>query len=114
MGTGFRATHEHIAHFTNGEPAYYDRSKGNVLRHPRVIKGARHHQTEKPVELLADLVAVTSPPGGVVFDPFGGSGTTACAAARMGRRSVLSERDADHCATIVARLSQSSLFGGAA
>lgn len=105
LGTGFRATHEMVAHFTNGEPAYYDRSRGNVLRHSRV--GAdRVHQTEKPVALLGDLVAVVAPPGGLVFDPFAGSGTTGVAAARLGRRALLVEREAANCEAAMTRLSQ--------
>lgn len=111
LGTGFRATHEIVAHFTNGEPAYYDRSRGNVLRHSRV--GAdRVHQTEKPVALLGDLVAVVAPPGGLVFDPFAGSGTTGEAAARLGRRALLVEREAENCAAAVTRLSQRLLRPG--
>jgi hypothetical protein len=38
------------------------------------------------------LIQVLSKPGDVVFDPFGGSGTTAVEAIRLGRRAVLSDR----------------------
>jgi DNA modification methylase len=41
---------------------------------------ANHHPTVKPVALMRHLVRLVTPPGGVVLDPFLGSGTTAVAA----------------------------------
>lgn len=43
------------------------------------------HPTEKPVALMAELVADFTPAAGVVADPFMGSGTTGVACARLGR-----------------------------
>ncbi len=40
-----------------------------------------HHPTVKPVKLMQFLVSLVVPKGGIVLDPFGGSGTTAVAAA---------------------------------
>lgn len=39
-----------------------------------------HHPTVKPLTLMRELVRLVTPPGGIVLDPFLGSGTTACAA----------------------------------
>lgn len=108
LGTGFRATHELVAHFTNGEPVYHDRSRGNVLRHRRVGSG-RLHQTEKPLALLGDLIAVVTPVGGTVFDPYAGSGATGEAAAKLGCLAILVEREAGNCAVAATRLSQRQL-----
>lgn len=47
----------------------------------------RHHQTEKPLAIYRDLVRL-APPGGVVLDPFAGSGTTGVAALIEGRRFI--------------------------
>jgi site-specific DNA-methyltransferase (adenine-specific) len=47
----------------------------------------RVHFTQKPLALMEVLVAV-APPGGLVLDPFAGSGTTGVAAIRTGRRFV--------------------------
>ena len=46
------------------------------------------YPTQKPVELLERIMSASSPPGGLVFDCFMGSGTTAEAAERLGRRWV--------------------------
>jgi len=50
----------------------------------------RDHQTQKPLDVMRSLVRIV-PPGGVILDPFMGSGTTGCAAVLEGRRFVGSE-----------------------
>ena len=52
------------------------------------------HPTVKPVDLMAWLVRLITPAGGVVLDPFGGSGTTGLAAMNEGRDAILIEREA--------------------
>lgn len=64
------------------------------------------HPTVKPLALMSWLVTLITPPGGVVLDPFAGSGTTLEAARDKGFRSVGVEADAEHCELIVARLSK--------
>ncbi|MFI3303841.1 MAG: site-specific DNA-methyltransferase [Rikenellaceae bacterium] len=44
------------------------------------------HPTQKPEKLIAKLILASSPIGGVVFDPFLGSGTTSVVAKKLGRR----------------------------
>lgn len=51
------------------------------------------HPTMKPVALVERMLANSSPRGGLVFDPCGGSGTTLMAAERMGRRCNTMELD---------------------
>lgn len=46
------------------------------------------HPTEKPLEMITRIVRVSSNPGDLVLDPFMGSGTTAAACVRAGRRFV--------------------------
>lgn len=64
----------------------------NVWRIPALTPSARHEwahfETQKPVALLERVVAMFSRPGDLVLDPFLGSGTSAVAAARLGRRAV--------------------------
>jgi hypothetical protein len=47
-------------------------------------KQANTHPTVKPIALMRYLIKLVTPPGGVVLDPFLGSGTTACAAVLEG------------------------------
>jgi site-specific DNA-methyltransferase (adenine-specific) len=65
--------------------------------------GSRH-PTVKPVELMKWLVRLVTPPGGLVLDPFAGSGTTGVAALATGRRAILIEREAQYHADIRERL----------
>ena len=44
------------------------------------------HPTQKPEKLVAKLILASCPEGGVVFDPFLGSGTTAVVAKKLGRQ----------------------------
>jgi DNA modification methylase len=120
LGTGFRAQHEMILHYTAGAPAYHNKGTGNVIRCGRVGAEDREHQTEKPVDLIRSLVRVVAPRDGVVLDPFAGSGAIGVGALLEGRRFVGVERDRNHLATAARRLTdaeaggvQSPLFGAA-
>ena len=62
------------------------------------------HPTVKPVDLMRWLVRLVTPPGGLVLDPFAGSGTTGMATAMEGMRAVLIEREAEYVADIHKRL----------
>lgn len=103
MGSCFRNQHELVLHFTKGQHAPPQRRDvGNVLSHKPIRRGT--HPTEKPVALMEDLVSVVAPPGGLVLDPFTGSGATGVAALRLGRRFLGIERDARYAAAARARL----------
>ncbi|MDP1738896.1 MAG: DNA methyltransferase [Caulobacter sp.] len=62
------------------------------------------HPTVKPVDLMAWLIRLVTPPGGRVLDPFAGSGSTGVAALGQGFEAVLIEREAKYVATIRRRL----------
>jgi site-specific DNA-methyltransferase (adenine-specific) len=96
LGNGFRAQHELVMHFTAGSPEYHDKGTSNVLSAKRINAKVRQHQTQKPVELMAALLKVVAPPGGVVLDPFMGSGSTGVAAVENGYRFIGIERAAEH------------------
>lgn len=70
--------------------------------------GARVHPTQKPVELMSLLVRSYVPEGGLVLDPFAGSGTTGVAAALHGRRSILCEREPEFCEAIRRRMTDAT------
>jgi site-specific DNA-methyltransferase (adenine-specific) len=54
------------------------------------------HPTVKPLSVMRWLVRLITPPGGVVLDPFSGSGSTGCAALLEGRQFFGIEREADY------------------
>ena len=64
------------------------------------------HPTVKPLDLMRWLVRLVTPPGGVVLDPFAGSGTTAEACIVEGFRCIAIELTDDYLPLIVARLSK--------
>lgn len=64
----------------------------------------RHHETEKPLELLEALVRDFTDKGDLILDAFAGSGTTGVAALRLGRRFLGWERAAKHVRTARRRL----------
>ncbi|WP_239000977.1 DNA-methyltransferase [Jiangella asiatica] len=114
MGAIFRNQHEFIVHVTAGNPSDPQRRDvPNVLRYPSVRDG--DHPTEKPGALLQTLLSVVTPPGGLVLDPFAGSGSTLQAARALGHSAIGIEADERFCEVIAKRLDQGVLdFGGAA
>lgn len=118
LGTGFRAQHELVMHFTFGSPAFHDQSSGNVITTKRMPAAEREHQTQKPVDLMRRLVRVVAPEGGVVLDPFCGSGSTGVACVLERRGFIGVDRDVAHAETARRRildteepLRQAPLFG---
>jgi DNA modification methylase len=62
------------------------------------------HPTVKPIDLMAWLCRLVTPPGGTVLDPFAGTGSTGLAAAREGFDAILIEREEKHVADIRLRI----------
>ena len=89
-----------------------DRKQGSAgIDNPRAGAGRtaehvrNHHPTVKPIRLMRWLVRLVTPPGGVLVEPFGGSGTTLIAAEREGFACVSAELEPKYCDIIRARLS---------
>jgi site-specific DNA-methyltransferase (adenine-specific) len=70
----------------------------------RSCHGSAQHPTQKPIDLLARLIAYSCPPGGLVLDPMCGSGSTLVAASAIGRRSIGVEVNADYFKAAKARV----------
>ncbi len=85
--------------------------EGSAARFFYSAKASKHdragssHPTVKPVSLMRYLCRLVTPPGGIVLDPFAGSGTTATAAFLEGFDCYLIEREEEYRADIAARLS---------
>lgn len=62
------------------------------------------HPTVKPLDLMQWLVRLVTPKGGVVLDPFAGTGTTGEAAWREGMNAILIEREEEYQADISRRM----------
>lgn len=65
-----------------------------------------HHPTVKPTALMEWLVTLVTPQGGVVLDPFAGSGTTLVACERLGFDSIGIEREPEYVEIIKRRLGE--------
>jgi DNA modification methylase len=108
MGSLFRSKHELIfvwksgksPHINNVELGKNGRYRTNVWEYSGVNAFRRGrdedlaaHPTVKPVGLIADAIRDCSKVGGLVLDPFGGSGTIILAAERTKRRAAVIEID---------------------
>lgn len=92
-----RLSHEHWFHFVlrnpRGRPKYYynlkecEDSTLDVVSYP-TSNGGKGHSATFPPGLVERRIRSSSPPKGLVLDPFSGTGVTVVAAARLGRRSV--------------------------
>lgn len=92
-----------------------DREEGSAGTHsPRAGAGRtaekvrNHHPTVKPVRLMRWLCRLVTPPGGLVVDPFTGSGTTGAAAMLEGLRFMGAEMEPDYHAIATARIAHAA------
>lgn len=83
MGYHFRSRYELILFFEKGKRKLHDLGIADVITHPRIARG---YPAEKPAEVSEVLVRQSSEPGGIVVDPFMGSGSVGVAALRNERR----------------------------
>lgn len=108
MGTFYRSQHELIlafkatqgAHVNNFELGQHGRHRTNVWHYPGANSfgssrdaDLKMHPTVKPVAMVADAIKDCSHRGGIVLDPFAGSGTILIAAEKTGRRAFATELD---------------------
>jgi DNA methylase len=118
MGTFYRSQHELIfiwksgvgSHVNNFELGQHGRSRTNVWEYagvntmrPGRLAELAMHPTVKPVALVADAIKDCSRRGGIVLDPFCGSGTILIAAERTGRKARAIEIDAAYVDVAVRR-----------
>lgn len=87
----------------------FNRQRSNfentIFQYPIVSASDRLHPTQKPVELMCDLIKIHSNKGDIVLDPFIGSGTTAVAALSTGRKYIGYEIDEKYYTSAKKRIS---------
>lgn len=85
-------------------PTFHYEAKAPTHERPNVDGIA--HPTVKPLDLMRWLVRLVTPPGGVVLEPFAGSGTTAEACVIEGFACIAIEREATYLPLIIDRLTK--------
>lgn len=103
-----------VVGFNNWEPILlYGKPRGtivDVIRAGVIPSGeVEGHPCPKPYEWAAKQIALLSPEGGSVLDPFMGSGTTAKAAKNLNRPYIGIEIEERYCEIAAKRLSQEVL-----
>jgi DNA modification methylase len=78
-----------------GKSTGYNPITGEVT-HGYTGEARNHHPTVKPIALMRWLCRLVTPPGGLILDPFNGSGSTGCAAVLEGFRYLGCELEAEY------------------
>lgn len=90
--------------FEKGVKLYKWLWNGLCRKGERKIEGkSRVHPTQKPVGLIANILKDFSSDNEIIFDGFGGSGTTLIACEQLGRKARLMEIDPKYCDVIITR-----------
>ncbi len=100
MGIQWRGQHELICFGRAKETVTPGWFRGNVISAKR--SGNKHHPTEKPVELLSELIK-TNLRNDIIYDPFAGSGSTLITAHQLGKKCFCMEMDEEFCNIILQR-----------
>ncbi len=77
---------------------FFERTEQGEIRFYSKVSNYRYqHGTSKPPAILERMIRASTRPGELVFDPYGGSMSTAEAAMRRGRRYLMAEIEGEHC-----------------
>ena len=105
QGTTFTHAYECFVHARKGVRKINGTPK-DIFDIKRVPSNAKIHPSEKPAELIRELISLLSLPGEIVFDGFAGSGVVAESARDTNRRAIVVEKDKAYHMTICKRLSK--------
>ena len=94
--------HELIAVGWHGIHKFCKAQDKSVLYHPKPHKSGLH-PTQKPIPILRRLILNSTNVHDVVYDCFGGSGSTLIACEQTKRTCVMIESDPEYCKTIIDR-----------
>jgi len=96
LGGNYRSQHELIVFASNGTARPLQRHDlGNVLYAKRVSNG--EHPTEKPVDLLEQIIRIATVEGDNILDTFMGIGSTLVAAKKLNRKCIGIEIEEKYC-----------------
>lgn len=97
---GLRNLDKKLVAMSNGGQAAISRNEAvygnNIVGFDKIKNVRNHHPTVKPVDLMKYLCRLITPPGGLILDPFCGSGSTGVAAMREGFNFIGIELNADY------------------
>lgn len=94
--------HELILYGWKGTHDFKRGKDKSVVFHPKPQQ-SKLHPTMKPIGLLRRLILNSTKVGDIVYDPFGGSGSTLIACEHTKRKCITVEMDPEYCETIVQR-----------
>jgi len=100
----FGKKHEFIILVNKGNAPIQGKRIQDVWEFAKVVGASQLHQNQKPLDLIKQCIEKHSKQGDVVFDGFGGSGTTAVAARDLNRQYVCIEKDDEYYNVAVERL----------
>lgn len=106
LGWCYRPQYELILLGSKGANKIKIKNKGNILRFRRLVNNHRRHPTQKPENIISELISNSSQEDDLVFDPFAGSGTTLVAAAKLNRKFLGCEIDPRYFEMAQLRLKQ--------
>ncbi len=86
------------------EVGYNPKDVWSVSRLHRIHAEREDHPTQKPLEIVERMIKASCPPGGVVLDPFAGSGTSVAACLRTGRQYIAFEINPHYYCIILNRI----------
>jgi len=98
----YNPQHELIVYGWIGKHAFYKSKDKSVLCYPKPNR-SKYHPTMKPIPLLRHIILNSSQMGKIVWDGFGGSGSTLLAAQQTRRICIMTEISPDYCQTIITR-----------
>jgi site-specific DNA-methyltransferase (adenine-specific) len=101
---------EMIIYLTNGKHELRGKREGNVWGFSKVK--LEFHETQKPVDIIENIIQHSSDEEMTVFDPFMGSGTTGVACKNLNRNFIGIELNEDYYLTAKKRIENHSPQGG--
>jgi DNA modification methylase len=104
--------HERLFFFTKTRHYYFtaqNRNSSVWTIPPSTFRSA--HSATFPYQLVTTPLQISCPPGGIVIDPFLGSGTTALVAKQLGRHYIGIELNPEYVKIAENRLKEPTLFG---